>query len=58
MNLLARRCLMFKKLFEIIFTPVVWVVSMFSKEHLDKALHKEILRANGYKYDMPRIHRD
>ena len=49
---------MFKKLLEFIFTPVVWIMSMFSKEHLDKALHKEILRANGYKYDMQRIHRD
>ena len=47
-----------RKLFALVLTPVVWIMSMFSKEHLDKSLHKEILRANGYKYDMPRIHRE
>lgn len=39
-------------------TPVIWIYELFHKDKKDEKLHKEILRANGYKFDLPRVHKN
>ena len=45
------------KIIEFMLTPVFWIYELFHKDKKDVELHKEILRANGHKFDLPRIHR-
>lgn len=46
------------KIIEFMLTPAIWIYELFHKDKKDEKLHKEILRANGHKFDLPRIHRN
>lgn len=46
------------KIIEFMLTPFIWIYELFHKDSKDERLHKEILRANGHKFDLPRIHRN
>lgn len=45
-----------QKIGETILDVILFFYDIFHKENekKDKSMHKEILRANGYKYDLPR----
>jgi hypothetical protein len=46
------------KIIELLITPFICLLELFTKEKKDEQIHKEILRNNGSKYDLPRIHKN